>query len=199
MTNLRLSTITLVAANAVPLAGVLFWQWDIFSVIFLYWLESGVIGFYNIIKMAVIGKAQSFFLVPFFMIHYGGFMLVHLIFIIFFFHPQHGTALNPSSTAFDQALAKALWPISALFVSHGVSFLANFIGKKEYTAPTPLDQMNAPYKRIAIMHLTLVLGAFIMAAFDTLTVGLTLLIGLKTVADIYTHIREHAGTSNASP
>lgn len=198
MTHLRLSVLALIAANLVPLAGVLFWQWDIFSIIFLYWLESGVIGFYHVLKMIIISKWLSLLFVPFLMAHYGGFMFVHLVFILFFFQPEHGAALNQSSTAFDEALANALWPAAALLVSHGVSFFTNFIGKKEYANMPTRGSWAAPYKRIIIMHLTLFLGAFAMATFGTLTLGLALLVCLKTIADIYAHVREHTRPTRQS-
>jgi hypothetical protein len=35
----------------VPLWGVLFFNWDAFYLVFLYWSENLVIGFYNILKM----------------------------------------------------------------------------------------------------------------------------------------------------
>lgn len=42
----------LVAANLVPLVGVLFWDWSVFEVVVLYWLENVIIGVINILKMA---------------------------------------------------------------------------------------------------------------------------------------------------
>ena len=41
------SVLLLIGANLVPLIGVLFFKWDIFSIMLLYWLESGVVGFLN--------------------------------------------------------------------------------------------------------------------------------------------------------
>ena len=38
----------LVAANLVPLAGVLFWGWQVKQVVFLYWAENIVIGLFNL-------------------------------------------------------------------------------------------------------------------------------------------------------
>jgi hypothetical protein len=41
----------LLAANAVPLLGVLFLDWSTFSIVFIYWCENVVIGAINILKM----------------------------------------------------------------------------------------------------------------------------------------------------
>ncbi|HSP42394.1 MAG TPA: DUF6498-containing protein [Luteolibacter sp.] len=45
------SGVVLILANLVPLAGVLFWDWGIFNVVVLYWLENVIIGVINILKM----------------------------------------------------------------------------------------------------------------------------------------------------
>src|SRR5204863_10015123 len=47
------SGLALIGANLVPLAGVLFFGWDLSSVMVLFWAESGVIGFYTALKMAI--------------------------------------------------------------------------------------------------------------------------------------------------
>jgi Family of unknown function (DUF6498) len=47
----RSSALALVAANLVPLIGVLFWAWNAFEIVALYWLENVIIGSVNILKM----------------------------------------------------------------------------------------------------------------------------------------------------
>lgn len=49
--RLKLSAISLLAANLVPLGGVLFWQWSVSSVIVLYWFENVVLGVINVLRM----------------------------------------------------------------------------------------------------------------------------------------------------
>src|SRR2546422_292146 len=75
------STLILIVANLIPLAGIFFWHWDLFVLITLYWLETGIIGFWNILRMAIMAKWLSLFLVPFFCVHFGGFMTGHFIFL----------------------------------------------------------------------------------------------------------------------
>jgi hypothetical protein len=53
------SLIALVAANLLPVAGVLLWGWNIFEIVSLYWFENVVIGFFNVLKMlAATGEVQ---------------------------------------------------------------------------------------------------------------------------------------------
>ncbi|MEX0612785.1 MAG: DUF6498-containing protein [Pirellulales bacterium] len=47
----RSSALALIIANGVPLLGVLFWNWDAFEVVALYWAENVVIGAINVLKM----------------------------------------------------------------------------------------------------------------------------------------------------
>ena len=49
----RFSVFALIAANVLPIVGVLLWGWDAGALVFLYWTENVVIGFYNILKMAI--------------------------------------------------------------------------------------------------------------------------------------------------
>lgn len=46
-----ISMLALVLANLVPLYGVLFDDWSIFFVMFVYWMENVVVGFYNVLRM----------------------------------------------------------------------------------------------------------------------------------------------------
>jgi hypothetical protein len=45
------SAIALIAANMLPLLGVIFLKWDAFSIVALYWVENIVIGAINVLKM----------------------------------------------------------------------------------------------------------------------------------------------------
>jgi hypothetical protein len=92
---------SLVLANLVPIPGILFLDWNLFSVLFFYWLESAVVGIYNIPKMMLINptrqnknegtnsaiKSHKLSGIVFFTIHYSGFMAGHGFFIFALFSP----------------------------------------------------------------------------------------------------------------
>jgi hypothetical protein len=42
------SAIVLVAANAIPLVGVLFFGWSLLTILVLFWIENGIVGLWNI-------------------------------------------------------------------------------------------------------------------------------------------------------
>jgi hypothetical protein len=47
----KLSALALMIANLIPLLGVLVWDWRIGDIMLLYWAESAVIEFYNLLKI----------------------------------------------------------------------------------------------------------------------------------------------------
>lgn len=188
------SSVALILANVVPIIGVLFFGWSVGDVMLLYWSESAVIGIYNIAKMWVIGRWLTLFLGPFFFGHFGGFMVGHLLFI-YGFIIKGGKASGgiPLSEVFSEFVALAP-AVIALFISHGVSFVVNFLGRKEYEGRVITKQMGEPYRRIFVMHITLLFGGFLTMQFANPLPALVLMIVLKVGVDLRAHLSEHTST-----
>jgi hypothetical protein len=72
-----------------------------------------------------------------------------------------------------------------------VSFFTNYIGKGEYKNTTLNQLMGQPYGRVVILHVTIIIGGFLVALFGSPVVGLIMLIALKTFIDIKTHLKQH--------
>lgn len=102
-----LAPIVLVLVNAVPLVGVLLFDWRLFDLMLLYWLENGVIGAFTLAKIltsraaaqaeparsvpsGTMGKA---FVAGFFALHYGMFWGVHGVFVFALFGGSFGGGL----------------------------------------------------------------------------------------------------------
>lgn len=51
--------------------------------------------------------------------------------------------------------------------------------------------MGEPYKRIIVMHLTIIFGGFLSMMFGSALPALLLLIFLKVGTDLRGHLREH--------
>jgi hypothetical protein len=187
------SALALLAANLIPLVGVLLLGWDLGQVMVLFWAENAVIGFYNLLKIAVVAKWATVFVGPFFVGHYGGFMVAHLFFIYYMFVRGIG-ASGPEASA-GTALANVffpLWPaLLALFLSHGLSFYTNFLKQREYVGRTTQQQMGEPYKRIVMLHLTIIFGGWGVIMFRSAVPALVLLVTLKIGMDLWAHRREH--------
>lgn len=197
----------LIATNMLPLLGVLLFDWDIGALIVLYWSENLILGAYNVIKMASVGGLSAVFPSLFFLMHYGGFCAVHGFFILSLLFDLPSTfgeeAPWPVFLAFLQllfqvveqvfALAPREWIIAfiGLAISHGYSFVSNFIIAKERQCATVNSLMSAPYKRIVILHVTIIAGSFAIMSLGQPLFLLIVLVGLKTAMDAGLHLREH--------
>jgi len=197
---LRPSVIALVAANLVPLVGVFLFHWEVFPLLFLFWMENVVVGVSNVLKMLFAAPSDpvrwlaKLFIIPFFCVHYGGFALVHGVFVIAFFggglKDQHG--LFPSVDTLRQIVIQNQlgWPLLCLAVSHGISFVHNYLWLGEYRQAKLQALMAQPYGRVVVLHLTILGGGALMMALHSPTAGLVVLVLLKTAIDLAAHLRE---------
>jgi len=85
-TNSKTSLYLLLAANLIPVDGVMLAGWEIGDIILLFWLESAIIALFNILKMFRIAGSVAVFYSIFFIGHFGAFMAVHLMFIFALFY-----------------------------------------------------------------------------------------------------------------
>jgi len=206
----------LIVANAVPLAGVLFLGWDAAFIIVVYWTENVVIGFYNVLRIlwcyddGPVALVRKFFLIPFFVVHYGGFCAVHGAFVLALTHGMGDTpSIFPDETwwgpfVFVQLLVgvirqlmttaggKLVWPVAGLMISHGISFVQHYLLGGEYMTTNTRRLMQAPYGRIVLMHIAiLAAGAPVMMLGSPLPLAVLLVI-LKVFLDIKLHKKSHA-------
>jgi len=186
------SSLALIFANLVPVAGTVFLGWQLSDVMVLYWAESAVIGFFNLCKIVVIGRWVALLAGPFFLGHFGGFMAVHFLFIYtLFVKGLEGMNDSGGDLAEVAQLFIALWPaLAILFASHAYSFFTNFIGRREYRARTVQNQMSEPYSRIIFMHLVLIFGGGLTLILGELTPVLLIVIALKIYFDVKAHLKE---------
>ena len=80
-----------------------------------------------------------------------------------------------------------------MLASHGVSFVTNFIGKKEFLLlkKDPEQLMVAPYRRIFVMMTSVVVGATLVVLTEAPNALMSIFIVLKIVADMIAHLNEH--------
>ena len=211
------AVVALIAANLVPLVGVLFLGWNVWTILTIYWLENGIVGIYNVLKMAAVPGIGKLGIIPFFILHYGMFWFVHGVFVQtipeltgFGSGPigqtvicdplvPEGVGCAALDTASRVGVDQSSIVIAAigLFISHGVSFVFNFIRRGEQLRTTAMELMFAPYGRVVILHVTILFGAFAVALFGARLLPLVILVALKTVVDLGFHLREHRAAVTA--
>lgn len=191
---LRPSAIALILANLVPLAGVLLFDWRVFDILMLYWAENVVIGAINILRMSLCGAAIKWFLMPFFVVHYGMFCFGHLAAVTGLFSESMGAATAWQyffGLPFADAWKSPLWiGIAAIAASHLFSFFANFIADGEYRRTNVNDLMQRPYGRIIVLHVAIILGAALIQWLGSPVLMLLVLIAAKIVLDLRLHLAE---------
>jgi hypothetical protein len=211
----------LLAANAVPLLGVLWWGWSTFDLLLLYWFETGVIGLYTLMrlfladgpdahrwhglrrslaKLSYVGGVAVFY---FFLWHGLGYSVVEV------FGPGGVFGAAPDTLAgvgpmghfdffFGARAGVGRAPLGGLqlaalglLVSHGLSFVGHVVLRGEDRQTPAAVLVWRPYGRVVVLHVTLVIGGLVVTALGQPVVGLALFVVVKTAVDLNAHLRAH--------
>jgi ssDNA-binding Zn-finger/Zn-ribbon topoisomerase 1 len=216
------SLIALIVANLFPLVAVLFFGWGLGDALVLYWLETLVIGCYAVLRILLAGPWTvneetgqrliiKLLVAPFFCLHYGFFCAFHGLFLLALFEHFELETLGDLTPVDDH-----VWPgppfnvvpailanldrwgetaVACLVVSHGVSFMRNYLGRGEYKSTFSFFEMFKPYGRIVLMHICLIVGAAAVLVFGSPVFLLILFVGMKLVVDLFFHLLAHPGKS----
>mgnify|MGYP001221550691 CR=1 FL=1 len=202
----RLALALLLLANLVPVAGVFLWGWRLGDLILLYWLENGVIGLYTVARIIVARPegepraarlAGKLFGVPFFIVHYGVFWLVHGLFVVVLFGGSGPTIpVRPETFFFAAVIVTWLradlfaWPVATMLVSHGAAFVTDYLVSGEYRRSGVNDLMSQPYGRVIVLHLTIIVGGFLALLVGPSQLVLLLFVAVKVGGAVWAQLRE---------
>jgi len=187
----------------VPLFGVLALDWTVFSILLLYWCENVVVGVFNVLRLIFVQPRNPVvwvgkgFLIPFFMVHYGGFTFVHGMFVLSMFGGK-GVQTNLNGVLGAIRAEDLGYAIAALALSHGVSFVHNFLMDGEYQRTTTSELMARPYARVMVLHITILAGGFLVLALHSAVPALMVLVGIKTTIDLGAHVTERKKLSKGA-
>lgn len=210
---MSISSYALLAANLIPLAGVVFYGWNAVLVLALFWIENLIIGAFNLLRMlgvTVFNKDNpGWFLSLFFVFHYGAFCAVHGILlsellqmpvdnyqdfigfevsgVLQLFAEGAAVLLN-----FIEQLSPVIWfGLAGLAASHLVSFVENFLLRGEIFTMTPRKLMTRPYRHVVVMHVGLIVGAMVLQKLQSPVWLLAVIVGAKLIVDFAQHRRRH--------
>ncbi len=186
------TSIVLIAANLLPLWAVLTGAAGVGDVFVIYWFENVVVWFTTMVKIVTArgGTADltgNVLTAAFFAFHFGMFTLVHGLFSFILANLTGGLTGEPRTW---------LLLVAAILASHLVSLGLNWFGQGERNVVTARQAMAMPYPRMIVLHLAVIGGFFLLlglgrpdGSYDA--VGpVALLCGLKTVLDVFFHLRE---------
>ena len=187
------SIILLILANCFPIIGAIFLEWNPLDILLIYYIETAIIGFYNIIKMASTKKGVQILkpiIIAFFIFHFGGFMWIQGM-IIFFGLPDmiySGQKLNGQIVDRLLAMLEYLyWPIIFFMISHGFSLFWDFFRRKENEKYAVEMLIVAPYKRIFFQQIAIIIGALTILIFNSDIMVMITIILLKIYTDYKLH------------
>ena len=200
-----------------PIWGVLRWDWDVFVLLVVYWLETAIIGIWTIARIGITppgsmgpllinGRPTNsrFAMTAFFIVHAGMFMGGHLLFLWVIFSDDWSKVVHGPIDFFNVLIVRTgLWiPLLALFVVRGFGFFfralkPEYIQRVERALWLPVTQPPAPenmdklialfYARVVIMHVTILFGAVPAKLIGSIA-PLIILVLLKTVVDVVVHL-----------
>lgn len=186
-----------VLANLVPVVGVLFLGWHAGDVLVVYWLENLVVGGFAVARIATARGTQlpgtvtingrsaaavpRWLLVPFFCTHYGIFALVHGVF----------TAILASGAGIGGSWPSWAATVVLLVVAHASEYRTRWVRDGERERTSPVQAMFAPYKRVVLLHVTLIAGVFLLMGLGAAgrVLPVVLLVLLKTTVDVLSRLR----------
>jgi hypothetical protein len=207
-----------VAANLVPLVGVLALGWSLFPVLVLFWFETLIVGAMSALRILFVYpaswamwflKVMCFPFLCFFLIPYAMLVAILTFFVFGLFasgevQQAFVSILFSASTAdglltLDQARqviwrefdAGMLLGIAVLATSHLYSFIRYYLIGGECNRMGLGALVVQPIARVWLMMFALNAGAFGVQRLDAPLWLLAPLIAVKIAVDLYAHAREH--------
>ena len=181
----------IIISNLTTIVFAILGKWNVFEIMLVYWLQSIIIGLFNIIHILLlkefaidghlnISRLIRLGIAALFTVHYS---IFHFVYIMFLFY----LGFNESISTLTGVLLSQL-PLTLLFF---FSYLYDFIKNDMKDSKATLGSlMFKPYVRIIPMHLTIIFGM----GFNYILGGGTLVIFmfLKTIVDIMIRSKEQS-------
>jgi hypothetical protein len=196
-----LAAVFILGANVITLAMAIMLEWSLGSLLWPYWAQSLVIGFFARRRILALQRfsTEGFRIndrpvlptpdtqrstANFFALHYGFFHLVYTVFLL--------TMATPRA----QDLPWLTVSLVGFVLSHERSFREH-VARDLAGTPNIGTLMFLPYARIVPMHVIIISGALWEEVASAL--GLAAFAALKTAADLVMHTVEHRVLAKGSP
>jgi len=179
--SLTFSLGLLILANSLPIYGVFQEKLGAQEAVFFYWFELVIIGLFGTLKILftkdpLISKQRKIELISLFSI-------ASFVFFIF------SAFIIVTTLDFAPSLRVVLLSAGAFILSHGISFIVNFLVGKEYLNTPIKKQFYYPIPRFAVI--VIVFFFLSQSTSPNFFLGLSFMIFLKIIADVIIHLEEH--------
>ena len=158
--------------NLIPVFGVAFLGWDAAQILILYWAENIVVGVLTRPRILAARGGRSgpgqppsnpLFVGCFFSVHYGIFCIGHLVFAMALasdFVKADGLGGHVWSRTLYSS--NFLWAVVGVAAVHVVMQIRDWWMVRAWRDAEPTLEMFKPYGRIFVLHLTVLVGAWMM-------------------------------------
>ncbi len=190
----RVAALIVIASNLLPFIGVAFMGWSIFTIIFIYWGETLIIGFYNLLKMAWSRspRKEKISEMAFFAMHFSLCLFVQLIFILGFFADFKMSDflrlgfVESAKEVFATLDWESIFAIAALFAGNGIFFWRNHLQNDAALNTEAKDWMFAPYPRVVVQQVIILIGGWIIFLLEGIPqlIGVLVLLVMKVAVSI---------------
>lgn len=175
-----------VISNLIPAAGVAFMGWSASQILILYWMENVILGILTIPRIVAAGRGrpESLGVALFFVVHYGLFCLGHLIFVVVL---VTGLVSGGDDLVADADDGRGFYlAILGVALLHLVFQIREWWMPKLWRDAAPASEMFRPYGRIFVLHLTVLLGAWLLIGTGAPAATILLLCVLKLTLELVT-------------
>lgn len=165
------------------------------TILFVYFLETIVIGLFNALKMfwsIQFGqhKTGGYWLILFFLFHYGFFVGVQSVFAFSLFEMGANSIFKEPFHLIENyttiiTLDEMKYALPAILFTHIGKFFNDFIKNEKHKKFLPTEIMFKPYVRIFIQQFVVILSFFFMISVKAGIVAAILLILFRLVIDLF--------------
>lgn len=190
--------------NLIPLIGVLLFGWDLPSILVTYWIETGMIGLVNVLKIrksmalgrptvAADGSVErpivraamtgSWLLALMWLLAYGIFWAILGPFVIQI--ANGGFYEGASQTGWSGASAEVIaWGTVSLAGGQVVAYVLDYVIGRRYLTVTSLELLRDPFVRILTILATIAAGGVGIALIGAPVGFLAAMVVAKTIVEI---------------
>lgn len=196
--------LVLLVVNLLPVFGVWFDNWNAREVFMVYCLETIIVGFYTLLKMAIAGTVRRsdvfndtgdkkvhmpvFFFMLFFLVHYGFFVAIQMS---IFLEASGAKRELGISNAWDLLIhfnrylsGNGIWFLGGMVASYGLITIKDFILNGRFRTTPLMAVMFEPYGRIFIQQFTVIAGSLFLG-MGAGKIFITVFAGIKIFFDVF--------------
>lgn len=161
--GLSLSEIILIIVNLIPLFGVIFYRWQLYTILMLYFIECIILIIYSLIKFSILAiyfnkKSKSFVIKKSRIIDLFNFIVFFVLIFLYIKLISSLTKCYDCNLSIFEFFITYRLVILSFIISHGVSFYINFILKEIKRIKNPDKIFDKILGRLAMFYLVLIIG-----------------------------------------